>query len=721
MTRVRPTLVRVAHAVALAAAIATLALSLRESALLLPLLLVALAALGSPFMEWTGVPPALARALPGLQGLGLVAVVIVAGLSRAMGVLFLDPALLPQLAAPVLVPIAILFLLAPGTFPTARTLARAVISLLAVAGLNPAPAGYAGSRLPFLTGMDRNGFAEVYLAAAIFTSGALWIGAFGAEGPRWSRQMLGAVAATVVVGVALAATGVMGLPLAQPLVEKALAGALNQGTTGLSHESTLGDIGSLAQSRRRVLDLQSSLPSGGRWLLVSEVLTRFDGRRWTNDPSAQSRAGVLRPLDAPAETRLLSNLGRWFPGPAAGEGDSVRGLPPASGELRITQAELDDWPLLLPRHVAAVTANTPHLDVDRFGLVRRPLGLALRQYGALLAAGGESSPENRGDLTPEERAVVLSPPPSVDSRVADLARRLAAPSATPRERLVATLRHLQTGYRYTLSPGPFRPDGDPLAEFLFEKKAAYCEYFASAAVVLLRLQGVPARFVKGLSVGSHTDAGGGLHVVRESDAHAWIEAWIPGEGWVTADPTPPGQFESARGAPSRFRRWIEHARAAVAGAWARVIEGGPLAFLRWLGREALSLAARGVREPVVWLVAAALVFGRGVWRRLYGLLRRRRDDRRRDDTAHVSADLRVLVRDLERRWSSHGRPRLPSRGLLEHASALAGPPPAGAAELPAPLVEAGAEIVRAYYMARFGEGETPSPEQLRRLRAGLGG
>ena len=102
----------------------------------------------------------------------------------------------------------------------------------------------------------------------------------------------------------------------------------------------------------------------------------------------------------------------------------------------------------------------------------------------------------------------------VDERLRALARSLA-PSADPRGRLAATVSHLQGGYRYTLRPGAFRT-GDPLAEFLFEKKAGYCEYFASAAVVLLRLQGVPARFVKGLSVGPQTDQGGGLHVVRDS-------------------------------------------------------------------------------------------------------------------------------------------------------------------------------------------------------------
>jgi Transglutaminase-like superfamily/Domain of unknown function (DUF4129) len=280
------------------------------------------------------------------------------------------------------------------------------------------------------------------------------------------------------------------------------------------------------------------------------------------------------------------------------------------------------------------------------------------------------------------------------------------------------VRHLETGYRYTLSPGPFRPDGDLLAEFLFEKKAAYCEYFATAAVVLLRLQGVPARFVKGLSVGPQTDVGGGLYVVRESDAHAWIEAWIPGEGWVEADPTPPGQFEGARGRPGRLVRWFEHARAAASGAWRRLTEGGPFAFLRWAGGALLSLAGRLVQSLLVWVLAAAALLGPRLLRRLRQLLRARRDVR--EPAPAVPADLHALVRRLERLWAAQGRPRSPGRGLLEHASALRDAPPPGRPPLPDSLVGAGDRIVRAYYRAPFG-GETPAPQETRRLRDGLHG
>jgi hypothetical protein len=290
-----------------------------------------------------------------------------------------------------------------------------------------------------------------------------------------------------------------------------------------------------------------------------------------------------------------------------------------------------------------------------------------------------------------------------------------APDADPRERLAATVAHLQGGYRYTLRPGAFRT-GDPLAEFLFEKKAGYCEYFASAAVVLLRLQGVPARFVKGLSVGPQTDQGGGLHVVRDSDAHAWVEAWIPGEGWVEADPTPPGSFAEAHGRADSFQRFLQRVRAALSVGWARLTVRGPASLLRQVARELSRVVARAVREPVLWLVALGLALGPRLVRS-WSSRRRRRLAAALDASPAVSAELRALVREVERRWRALGRPRPPSRGLLEHARAVAvegapGPP------APSGIAMAARKVVEAYYRARFG-GEPPDPAEMGRLRHGL--
>jgi len=176
--------------------------------------------------------------------------------------------------------------------------------------------------------------------------------------------------------------------------------------------------------------------------------------------------------------------------------------------------------------------DAPFLEVDRYGSIRRPGGVPLRLYGAQLAPSSCSA--HPSPTKTARRASHCRP----RRREAPDARSRLAPDADARGRLAATVRHLHAGYSYTLRPARSARQTRS-AEFLFEKKAGYCEYFASAAVLLLRLQAVPARFVKGLSVGPQTDQGGGLHVVRDSDAHAWVEAWIPGEGWVEADPTRP--------------------------------------------------------------------------------------------------------------------------------------------------------------------------------------
>ena len=702
MTRVRPTAARLAHAVALAAAIAALSLALRRSPAAPVLAACALLALATAFLEWTAAPPRLARLLPRAHALVLLAGILVAWLSRSMGVLVLDPTLIPLGAAVLVVPSALVFALAPRAFLPGRTLVPSVIALLVAAGLHPAPAGYGASALPFLRGADHSAFAEAYVPLAVVVLLGLWFAALHAEGPRWRARDVGIVL-SLALAAALATTGVVGLPLLQPRVEKALASTFEQAGTGLEGESTLGEFAELAVSRRRVLDLRSSDPASGPWRLPSEVFTRFDGRRWSNGgarPRGQSASAVphppaLRPVPRPAHVDpLVEGLGEWFPG---GAGRAPLSDARGTVALRIDQGEVRRWPLMVPRRSAALTAQALLLETDAHGLVRRPRGEPLTQYGALLSPAPPPPPTASG-LADVDREASLALPRHLDPRVVALAHELARQAEDPRARVAATVRHLQAHYRYTLAPGAFRTD-DPLAEFLFEKKEAYCEYFASAAVVFLRLQGVPARFVKGLSVGPQTDVGGGLHVVRESDAHAWVEAWIPGEGWVEADPTPPGQFESARGHASVLDRLWHRTRAALASAWNRLQARGPMAFLGWLARGLLSAAGRVLREPLAWAVALLLGLGPRLFRHWRARVRRRREA---IPSAPVDPELRALVREVEHRWVAHGRPRPASRGLLHHAREM----------------DVGRAIVEAYYRARFG-GSPPEPGELERLREEL--
>lgn len=126
--------------------------------------------------------------------------------------------------------------------------------------------------------------------------------------------------------------------------------------------------------------------------------------------------------------------------------------------------------------------------------------------------------------------------PELDPRIPELARRIAG-HGSPRRQAEAIEQYLQTEYGYTLDL-PVRRRVDPLAHFLFERREGHCEYFASAMTVMLRALNIPARLAAGFTGGVYNPISG-LQVIRASDAHNWVEAYIPRYGWLTFDPTPP--------------------------------------------------------------------------------------------------------------------------------------------------------------------------------------
>ncbi|MCX6597052.1 MAG: transglutaminaseTgpA domain-containing protein [Acidobacteria bacterium] len=130
-------------------------------------------------------------------------------------------------------------------------------------------------------------------------------------------------------------------------------------------------------------------------------------------------------------------------------------------------------------------------------------------------------------LGAETRLEYLKLPP-LDPRVIALARQLKTPAAIEN--------YLRTQFAYTLD-GVGSPVDDPLAHFLFERRAGHCEYFASAMAAMLRAVDVPSRVITGFQ-GGEFNPYSKWTVLRASDAHAWVEAFIEGRGWVTFDPTP---------------------------------------------------------------------------------------------------------------------------------------------------------------------------------------
>jgi transglutaminase-like putative cysteine protease len=130
----------------------------------------------------------------------------------------------------------------------------------------------------------------------------------------------------------------------------------------------------------------------------------------------------------------------------------------------------------------------------------------------------------------------LALPSSMPRRIVSLAQEWTASAITPYDQALAIQNHLRQ-FEYSLDVPPAPYDRDPVDYFLFDRNKGYCNYFASAMVLLARSSGVPARIVTGYAMGSFDETRGAFSVV-EADAHTWPELYFEGIGWVEFEPTP---------------------------------------------------------------------------------------------------------------------------------------------------------------------------------------
>lgn len=313
---------------------------------------------------------------------------------------------------------------------------------------------------------------------------------------------------------------------------------------GLSNHVTLGEIGELKTSSQPVMHIAIySNPTGGALKWRGGAMTEFDGRMWsdpdrkvTNLPVENGRV-VLRPEARPPGARSISYGVKLasLDSPAlffAGIPESVEGLP----DRFLKETESGSFRLW----------HNP------------PPGFRYEAYSLL-----ESPPESAQPLNPPpvlglaRRVQCLQLPPRLDPRIPRLAQETAAGASTPLARARAIETHLRTAYGYTLQL-PQHEVADPLAYFLFTRKKGHCEYFASAMAVMLRSLGIPARLATGFLNGVYNPMSD-LWLVRASDAHSWVEAWMPGLGWTTFDPTPPDPNQHGASWLAQFGLYLDAA------------------------------------------------------------------------------------------------------------------------------------------------------------------
>lgn len=157
----------------------------------------------------------------------------------------------------------------------------------------------------------------------------------------------------------------------------------------------------------------------------------------------------------------------------------------------------------------------------------------------------------------------------VDPYVTTLAQKTAG-NGSDAMKALALQQFFQQNFEYGFGY-PFDQSEDPVLDFLKERPAAHCEVYATCMTLMLRTVGIPARYVQGFVV-REKNGWGGYWVSRERDAHAWVEVYLQGLGWVTVDPTPPTVTEQLDSG-SNWSELMDVMKRGVQRIWALILKG----------------------------------------------------------------------------------------------------------------------------------------------------
>ena len=299
--------------------------------------------------------------------------------------------------------------------------------------------------------------------------------------------------------------------------------------------------------------------------------------------------------------------------------------------------------------IQSLYAPVSALREDGYGTFHTPEQLRPGQTYSVVSYLPNLSPavlraESNDQVVPGDFTGTYSDTGNMSEAAAQLAQRLTAGATNEFDAVMAVSTYLQIHYRYSLQLPPVPAGRDPLDWFLFDVKTGYCEQFATAATMLLRSAGIPARLATGYATGDY-DPVLNQSVVREHDAHAWVEVYFPEHGWVPVDPTPGVNPLAATRFPNHW----------AAGGVARLLPhlaiGAPGAVLGPLG----ALAAIPVAAAAAVLAMMALVW----WRRRLARPRRRPQP--------GESELLLLYERVQRRMS---RRRAPPETPREYVRAM---------------------------------------------------
>lgn len=445
-----------------------------------------------------------------------------------------------------------------------RALLLAMPMLAVAAARAPLHSPVFGDRLTLtaalvaLTGAGRSlsGFAYPLLAALAVAAGlaALYVRDPGRPAPKLlhPRHVL-AIAFGGAAALGLTALAWWSLPRLHDAALARFAARWARARTGIADTMSLGDLTGMLQSDTIVMRVRGGAPP----LLRATALTTYAAGRWEADTALPG----VEVVETPTE-------------PSAPE-----------GLIEIEHARKPSR-YFVPLGARDVVVSTGVFQRDALQLHRPSTKFEAKRVW--FAVSGGPTP-----LAP--RAADQQVPRSIRPALGEIVRKWGAAEGPPSARVAAIAARLEADYRYSLTFERKR-GADPVIQFLTLDPQGHCEYFATAMALLARTAGVPARLITGYRV---TEASPfGYHVVRERNAHSWVEVW-QGDRWVTVDPTPAADLAAASSATTPLLGALADG---VSTAWERVDD--------WLGKRSafeMSLMLVGL---VALLILARVLRGR---------------------------------------------------------------------------------------------------------------
>lgn len=306
-------------------------------------------------------------------------------------------------------------------------------------------------------------------------------------------------------------------------------------SSAFKDRTNLHSIDGLKGSNKVILRVSSTASPGNRSLyMAGKAYHRYYNNTW----ESSGKTSIISPLPSNITKNLKNQLPNCNTFYLARSFD-IENVNKALGRITETQniflSSLNSETLFAGRNSLFAILCSDSISIDEGGIIYSNIKKAGSEYCLLLGANCQSNIT----LSSDELEPYLLLSDKLPENIIKLNDKFSGKNDTSMNIANNILSYLRKNYRYGYGSTTTYKGKDVLENFLIYSREGHCEFFATSMALLLRLNRIPSRYINGFLVEEYNRMGK-YYIAREKDAHAWVEAYFPGKGWVAFDPTPPG-------------------------------------------------------------------------------------------------------------------------------------------------------------------------------------